>query len=117
MKKDFVGKPLALRPALTDPGRKQLVGLNSLDGKPVLNGAHLVAGADPKAPGRQPGPRHRHVLQPGAGGLHRAGAARARHAQRHGEKLYAADPLRGRHGPVEVVDPCFFDKDGSRMHG
>ena len=27
MKKDFVGKPLALRPALTDPGRKQLVGL------------------------------------------------------------------------------------------
>jgi sarcosine oxidase subunit alpha len=33
-KKDFVGKPLALRPALTDPGRKQLVGLRSLDGKP-----------------------------------------------------------------------------------
>jgi hypothetical protein len=37
--------------------------------------------------------------------------------QRHGEKLFAADPVRDRHGPVEVVDPCFFDKDGSRMHG
>jgi glycine cleavage system aminomethyltransferase T len=36
---------------------------------------------------------------------------------RYGEHLYAADPLRGRHGQVEVVDPCFFDKNGSRMHG
>ena len=52
MKKDFVGKPLALRPALTDSGRKQLVGLKSLDGKAVLNGAHLVAGAgSPRSPG------------------------------------------------------------------
>src|SRR5262249_50872705 len=45
MKKDFVGKPLALRPALTDADRKQLVGIRSLDGRPVSSGAHLVAGA------------------------------------------------------------------------
>src|SRR5688572_24642635 len=51
-KKDFVGKPRALRPALTDPDNKQLVGLRSLDGNAVLGGAHLVAGADPKEPGR-----------------------------------------------------------------
>jgi sarcosine oxidase subunit alpha len=37
--------------------------------------------------------------------------------RRYGESLFAADPLRGAHGPVEIVDPCFFDKDGSRMHG
>jgi sarcosine oxidase subunit alpha len=36
---------------------------------------------------------------------------------RFGENLFAADPVRGNHGPVEIVDPCFFDKDGSRMHG
>jgi sarcosine oxidase subunit alpha len=37
--------------------------------------------------------------------------------RRHGETLYAADPLRGSHGPVEVTDPCFVDKEGRRMHG
>jgi sarcosine oxidase subunit alpha len=37
--------------------------------------------------------------------------------QRHGETLHAANPLSGRHGPVEIVAPCFFDPEGSRMHG
>jgi sarcosine oxidase subunit alpha len=78
MKKDFVGKPLALRPALTDGGRHQLVGLKSLDGKAVLNGAHLVPGSNATSPGRQPGVCDLHVLQPGLGELHRTGAAPGR---------------------------------------
>ena len=65
-KKEFVGKPLALRPALVDPGRKQLVGAEV---------ARRQAGPRRRASRRrrrrqearpQPGPRHRHVLQPGA---------------------------------------------------
>ncbi len=116
MKKDFVGKPLALRPALVDPARRQLVGVKSLDGKPVAGGAHLVGGADAKAPG----PSQGHVTAMCYSPTLEAYIALAlleRGRERHGETLYAADPLRGAHGPVEIVDPCFVDKDGSRMHG
>lgn len=116
MKKDFVGKPLALRPALTDPGRKQLVGVKPLDGKPVAGGAHLVAGADAKQPGRSQGHVTAMCFSP-ALESYIALALLERGRQRHGETLYAADPLHDAHGPVEIVDPCFFDKDGSRLHG
>jgi len=115
-KKDFVGKALALRPALTDPGRKQLVGVKSLDGRPVASGAHLVGGADAKKPGRSQGHVTAMCYSPALEG-YIALALLERGRERHGEKLYAANPLRGRHGPVEIVDPCFVDKDGSRMHG
>jgi sarcosine oxidase subunit alpha len=116
MKKDFVGKPLALRPALTDPANKQLVGLKALDGNSVSSGAHLVDGADPKQPGRSQGHVTAMCYSPATEG-YIALALLERGRQRHGEKLFAADPVRGKHGPVEVVDPCFFDRDGSRMHG
>lgn len=116
MKKDFVGKPLARRPALTDPGRKQLVGLKPLDGKAVLNGAQLVANGDPKQPGRSQGHVTSMCYSP-ALESYIALALLERGRARHGETLYAADPLRGGHGAVEITDPCFFDRDGSRMHG
>jgi sarcosine oxidase subunit alpha len=116
MKKDFVGKALALRAALSEPGRKQLVGLKAPGNQAVLNGAHLVRGADPKEPGRSEGHVTAMCFSPTqecyiALGLLQDGR------QRHGETLYAADPLRGRHAQVTVVDPCFYDKSGSRMHG
>jgi sarcosine oxidase subunit alpha len=115
-KKDFVGKPLAMRPALIDPDRKQLVGVKSLDGKPVAGGAHLVACADPKEPGRSEGHVTAMCFSPALEG-YIALALLRRGRQRLGETLYAANPLRGTHGPVEIVAPCFFDPDGSRMHG
>jgi sarcosine oxidase subunit alpha len=116
MKKDFIGKPLALRPALTDSGREQLVGLRSLDGEAVLNGAHLVEGRDRDKPGQSQGHVTSMCFSP-TEESYVALALLARGRQRHGETLYASDPLRGRHSPVMVVDPCFYDKDGSRMHG
>jgi sarcosine oxidase subunit alpha len=115
-KKDFVGKPLGLRPALTDPGRKQLVGLRSLDGNAVLGGAHLVAGPDPKQPGKSQGHVTSMCYSPELG-TYIALALLERGRSRYGETLYAADPVRGGHGAVEVRDACFIDKDGSRMHG
>ena len=36
--------------------------------------------------------------------------------ERKGQQLWATYPLKGHHVPVEIVEPCFFDKDGSRMH-
>ena len=99
MKKDFVGKPLALRPALTDPGRKQLVGLKSLDGKPVLE---RRASRRRRRSRRSPAARQGHVTamcySPALEG-YIALALLERGRQRHGEKLYAADPLRGRARP------------------
>jgi methylglutamate dehydrogenase subunit C len=115
-KKDFVGKPLALRPALTDPGRKQLVGIRSLDGKPVNGGAHIASGADPKAAGRSQGHVTAMCFSP-ALETYIALALVERGRARHGEKLFAADPLRNAHGAVEIVDPCFVDKEGTRLHG
>jgi sarcosine oxidase subunit alpha len=114
MKKDFIGKPLALRPALTDPERKQLVGLKSRDGKPIRGGAHLVSGSDAAAPGASEGHVTAMCYSP-ALKSYIALALLERGRARHGETLYAADPLRSAHGPVEIVDPCFIDPDGSRM--
>ena len=116
LKKDFVGKTLALRPALTDPGRKQLVGLTSLDGKLIRNGAHLVAGESRREPGRSEGHVTAMCFSPALDSYIALGLLE-RGRQRYGDTLYAADPLRGAHGPVRIVDACFFDKDGSRMHG
>jgi sarcosine oxidase subunit alpha len=116
MKKDFVGKALALRPALTDPARKQMVGLRSLDGEPVLAGAHLVTSPKPREPDRSEGHVTAMCYSP-ALEAHIALALLEQGRQRHGEILYAADPLRRRHGRVEIVDPCFYDPEGRRMHG
>jgi sarcosine oxidase subunit alpha len=82
----------------------------------VRAGAHLVAGADAKEPGRSEGHVTAMCFSPALEG-YIALALLQRGRQRHGETLYAADPLRGGHGPVTIVDPCFFDRDGSRMHG
>ncbi len=115
-KKAFIGKPMAQRPGLTDPGRKRLVGLVSLNGKPIHAGAQLVTGSDPNLPGGSQGHVTSMAYSPAVGAYVALGLLE-RGPERHGETLYAADPVRGSHGPVEVCAPCFFDPDGSRMHG
>ena len=114
-RKDFVGRALAARPALTDPARPTLVGL-----KPVEPTARLRAGA--------------HLLPPGAAltaandqghvsstcfspslnqwiglGLLQHGPAR------HGEIIRVYDPIRGGDLLAEVVPPVFVDPEGSRL--
>ncbi|HSK39217.1 MAG TPA: sarcosine oxidase subunit alpha family protein [Arenibaculum sp.] len=116
LKKDFVGKPLALRPALTDPNRKQLVGLVSMEGEAILGGAQLVRGSGHAHPGRSEGHATASCLSTAVHGYIALGVLERGRA-RHGELLYAADPVRGRHSAVEVRDPCMFDPSGSRMHG
>ena len=115
-KKAFIGKPMAQRPGLTDPGRKRLVGLVSLNGKPIHAGAQLVTGSDPNLPGGSQGHVTSMAYSPAVEAYVALGLLE-RGPERHGETLYAADPVRGSHGPVEVCAPCFFDPDGSRMHG
>ncbi len=88
--------------------------------------ARRQAGAGRRAPGCRRGcersrpfarARHRHVLQPGAGGLYRAGATGAR--TRSATARRSPPPIRcaARMARSRSSDPCFVDKDGSRMHG
>lgn len=115
-KKPFIGSAMAGRPALVDPNRLRLVGLVSRDGRPIRIGAHIVRSADP----RRPGPSIGHVTSATyspALGCNIALALVENGPALHGQTAYAADPVRGTHGTVEIRDPHFYDPDGSRMHG
>lgn len=114
-KKAFIGKVLRHRPALMAADRKVLVGLISETGEPLTGGAHLVTSADPAAPGRSEG----HVTSPAVSpalGRPIALGLLERGRDRHGDVLYATDPLRQRHVKVRITAPCLFDPEGDRLH-
>lgn len=113
-KKDFVGKRSLARAAMSDPKRKQLVGLLSVDGRTVLEeGAQIVA--DPRQP--KPMTVLGHVTSsymsavlghPIALAMVEAGRSR------HGETLHV--PLPGGSGiAVKLVPPVFYDAEGARL--
>jgi sarcosine oxidase subunit alpha len=113
-KPDFVGKRSLTRSGMTDPTRKQLVGLISLDDVSVLEeGAQLVA--DPEEPvpmtviGHVTSAYHSAVLgHPIALAMVSAGRSRL------GEVLYVT--LGTRHSvAVKVVPPVFYDAEGARL--
>ncbi|MFG1343384.1 sarcosine oxidase subunit alpha family protein [Xanthobacter autotrophicus DSM 431] len=115
MKKDFVGKRSLVRPDMALPDRKQLVGLQSLDGRTVLDeGAQVVADTAQPLPMKMLG----HVTSsyfsanlghPIAMALVSGGRARM------GETLHVTTP--GGFTAVKVVAPVFFDAEGKRVNG
>ena len=114
--KPYVGSVMKDRDGLTGDGRLQLVGVVSTNRTALKAGSHLVAGADPKSPGDSQGHVTSTTYSPAidayvALALLKDGRAR------HGEELYATFPLRDLHMRVKVVDPVFFDRDGSRLNG
>lgn len=114
-KKQFIGKVLADRPALTDGARLTMVGLESENGETLLTGSHLVSGPAAENPGRSLG----HVTSPCTSpmvGKPIALALLEGGLEHLGKTFYATDPLRGRHTLVRVVAPCFFDPEGDRLH-
>jgi sarcosine oxidase subunit alpha len=118
-KPDFVGKRSLTRSGLTDPTRKQLVGLLSLDGSTVLEeGAQIVAGTTMEPPlaviGHVTSAYRSAVLEhPIALAMVSAGRSRL------GETLYVPMPrgMRGTVAPiaVKVVPPVFYDPEGARL--
>lgn len=114
-KKDFVGRFMAARPALTDPARLTLVGLRPLNREDRLRaGAHLIPkDAEPVAKNDQ-GHVTSIAFSPSLG--HWLGLGLLAHGpKRHGEILRAYDPVRGADVPVEVRPPCFVDPQGERL--
>ncbi len=111
-KRDFVGRRSITRPLMQLPGRKQLVGLESVDGRSVLaEGAQLVAAGAPRtgighvtSSYRSPALRRPIALAMLEGGRGRMGAT-----------LMAPHPAGD--VAVRVVSPVFFDPDGVRLHG
>jgi methylglutamate dehydrogenase subunit C len=104
----FIGASGLTRPALSAPGRLQLVGLESLEGA-IPEGGMLVKAQSADAEGHSTAAGYR-VIEgtPIALALLRDGASR------HGETLLATSPTRNMHARVRVVAPHFYDTTGER---
>jgi len=115
-KKDFIGRVMAGRPALTDPNRPTLVGLKPVDRSQRLHaGAHFLdLGAAPTADNDQ-GYMTSVVYSPTLGHWIGLGLV-ARGPQRIGERIRAYDPVRNRDTEVEICSPVFVDPEGARLH-
>ena len=112
-KPDFVGKRSLLRPDMVTSGRKQLVGLRTLEPKTVLEeGAQITQDADPA----QGTPALGHVTSSyWSASLDRsiALALVADGRSRVGQRLHV--PMPGGSIAVEVVAPVFYDPKGERL--
>jgi len=114
-KKDFIGARSLTRSDSTRTGRKQLVGLMTDDPTQVLpEGAQLVAVLKDAPPMDMIG----HVTS----SYHSANMGRSialalvmDGRERMGETIHA--PLEDKTIKCQIVDPVFFDKEGSRIDG
>jgi methylglutamate dehydrogenase subunit C len=104
----YIGASGLHRPALSAPGRRQLVGLEAIEGI-IPEGSMLVTriGAEPEGHVSAAGLR---VIEGGSIALAQleGGFARA------GEELVATSPTRGLQARVRVVAPHFYDAAGAR---
>ncbi|MFK8035664.1 MAG: sarcosine oxidase subunit alpha family protein [Hyphomicrobiales bacterium] len=115
-KKSFVGSEMTDREGFNDTQRQQMVGLVSQNGEPVRIGSHLVMSADAKQPGISLGHVTSCAFSPALEKNIALALLQSGNTLK-GQRLYATFPLKGYHVPVEVVETCFYDKDGERMHG
>ena len=114
-KKDFIGRFMAARPALTDPSRSSLVGLRPVNREDRLRaGAHLIPkGAEATAANDQ-GYVTSIAFSPSLGQWLGLGLL-ANGPQRHGELVRAYDPVRAGDVEVEACPPCHFDPEGAHL--
>ena len=118
MKKDvdFIGKRMAEREVLVSSGRKHLVGVESVNGRPIPKGAQIVDSSDSKPPAQTRGHVTSSCYSPVLDkeiGL----ALIADGRQVFGKEYYAASPLTGRSVPVKVVHHVFYDLEGELVRG
>ncbi|MHB0773023.1 sarcosine oxidase subunit alpha family protein [Bradyrhizobium sp. 1.29L] len=116
-KKDFVGRLMAKREALIEADRPSFVGFRPVNFEQRLRaGAHLIGIGRAVNTANDEGyitsvaysPNLKHWI---GLGLLKDGPSRI------GERIRAADPLRGCEVEVEVCSPVFLDPEGARLHG
>jgi sarcosine oxidase subunit alpha len=115
-KADFIGKRGLERPHMVDPGRWKLVGLRTLDGSVLPEGAHAPAAGRNRngqraVQGRVTSTYHSPTLGRGI-----ALGLVARGPERMGEVIRFAR-TDGTEVEVLIVDPVQYDKAGERLHG
>ncbi len=115
-KQDYIGKRAQARSHMTDPDRWKLVGLESTDGRMLPDGVYAVAegvnaNGQRNVQGRVTSTYVSPTLdRPIAMGLVKHGP------DRMGEELEF--PVAGQDSyRARIVDPVFFDKEGSRANG
>jgi sarcosine oxidase subunit alpha len=114
-KKDFIGRALASRPALTDPARLTLVGLQPVTKTDRLRaGSHLLPQNVPATAANDQGFITSAAFSPTLGhsialGLLANGPARL------GEIIRVYDPVRNGDMLAEVVPPVFVDPQGAKL--
>lgn len=115
--KDFIGRTLGQRPALTDPARPTLVGLRPERAhERVGGGAHLFEVGAVTDMANDLGHITSATYSPALGQWVALGLL-ARGRERIGQRVVAHDPVRGRDTVLTVCDPCFIDPAGERLRG
>jgi sarcosine oxidase subunit alpha len=104
----YVGASGLSRPALSEAGRRQLVGLEAIEGD-IPEGAMLVTGEGASPQGHVSAAAFR-IMEGGSVALGQLTDGFAR----HGEELIATSPTRGQKARVRVVAPHFYDTAGER---
>ncbi len=114
-KKDFIGRFMAARAALTDTSRPTLVGLRPVNREDRLRaGAHLIPTGLEATAANDLGYVTSIAFSPSLG--HWLGLGLLTNGpQRHGEVMHAYDPVRGGDVEVEICAPCHIDPEGSRL--
>jgi methylglutamate dehydrogenase subunit C len=104
----YVGASGLTRPALSAPGRQQLVGLEAIEGV-IPEGSMLITRRGAKPEGHVTAAAFR-VIE----GRSIALGQLADGFDRHGEELIASSPTRGQEALVRVTAPHFYDVAGDR---
>ncbi|MER2265918.1 sarcosine oxidase subunit alpha family protein [Methylobacterium oxalidis] len=114
-KKDYVGRLMKERPAMTDPERPILAGFRPVDRSARLRaGAHFLAvGASPSLAADE-GYLTSVAYSPSLGHWIGIGLIR-RGTERHGERVRAYDPVRGGDVEVEICSPVFVDPKEEKL--
>jgi glycine cleavage system aminomethyltransferase T len=104
----FVGASGLSRPALSAPGRRQLVGLEAIAGN-IPEGAMLITREGETPQGHVSAAAFR-ITEGGSIALGQLEDG----FSRHGEELFASSPTRGQKARVRVAAPHFYDPAGER---
>jgi len=116
-KKWFVGKNMMQREGLQDAKRPRLVGLKAVNpNEAIQTGSILVTEANAGAGADKQGWVSSMTYSPELNNFIALGFLRDG-PERHGEKIYAAYPLKGINVEVEVVSSHFVDPNNDRVKG
>ncbi|MGB7656201.1 MAG: 2Fe-2S iron-sulfur cluster-binding protein [Novosphingobium sp.] len=105
----YIGEACLQRPDFADPMRKQLIGIEAMDGGAIPEGSMLVRAVGAPAEGHVTGSGLR-VLEGGSIALAHLKGGQAR----HGEEMVAHSPTRKQTVKVRVTSPHFYDPAGER---